>query len=132
MELLSNPSPVSSVTFLNLVRELKGKSLTDRERIVYGYHFISNEDYENGYKLLGQVTQEYFEVGLFKDLSRALLCHTVGEMFADVSMQREAEFYLVIYRLTRMILTLRPEAIWTIQFFQLKETLFKGFDLSGA
>lgn len=110
---------------ISQLRKVK-RSLTDHEKIVYGYHAFEEGDPAEAIRLLSSVSQAYFMNGFHKDISRALLCQITFKTTNHPDHGKESEFYLVIYRLTKHIVSNKIHFNGSGHFFQLKDELFKG------
>lgn len=105
----------------------KRSSFTDKEKLVYGYHYLDQGRLDDAKKLLGQISSGYMATTLYKDLSRALLCWATYKHTGNESHRKESEFYLVVYRLTKLVLKDNVMFKNSGHFHDLKETLFKDF-----
>lgn len=104
-------------------------SLSDKDKLVYAYHAFEKNDNEQAFKLLNAISQSYYLTQFYKDLSRALLCHSVAKLTNDPDQGKESEFYLIVYRLTKRIVATNIIFKGSGYFHILKEELFKGFNL---
>src|SRR5579864_7044626 len=81
--------------------------LPDREKIVLAYHVFCHNDFKEGQNILGSVDQGYYLIQFHKDIARSLLCWATLKSIHDAdkaeSMRKESEFYLVVYKLTKII-----------------------------
>jgi hypothetical protein len=109
----------------------RGK-ISNRERIVYSYHSAVEGNWGETKALLSKVSDEYLESELYQDLSRALLCWITQHMTGTVynhEMQKEAEFYQVVYNLTKMVVEKKPIGPEYQIFYHLIGTLFRDFSI---
>lgn len=115
------------VPILLFKKKIHGE-LTDREKLIYGYHLLEDKDEIGAAKLFGSLSPGYMATNFYKDLSRALLCWATLQTTNNEDMRKESEFYLIVYRLARKInhegLVFRNSGY----FNELKDTLFKGFN----
>src|SRR5690242_15490626 len=51
----------------------KKLNITDRDLVVYAYHFVRLEHPLLAQKYLNQISLDYFDIGVYKDMSRALI-----------------------------------------------------------
>lgn len=103
--------------------------MTDHMKIVYAYHSFEENDPAEAFKLLDSVTQTYYVVQFHKDIARALLCHQIGKTHPDEAIKKEAEFYILVYRLTKKIVTSGLRFDRCQYFYDLRSELFKDFQL---
>lgn len=105
------------------------KNLSDKDKIVYGYHLLESGDVAEAKRVLGSVTQTYFMVNLYRDISRALLCWITYKSTNSLQHYKEAEFYLVIYKLTKKVVSENLMFKNSTQFDELLNVLFKDFSI---
>lgn len=105
----------------------KRTNLTDKEKLVLGYHLLENNKEDEAKKILGQVSSGYMATTFHKDISRALLCWSVCKKTENEEHRKESEFYLIIYRLTKRVSSTNLMFKNSGHFVDLKDTLFKGF-----
>jgi hypothetical protein len=117
----------NEIVNLGLFKQFKKNQLTDYGKIVYGYHLLRERRVLDAQKLLGSVSTSYYTMDLHKDIARALLCWATYQNTQDESLRKESEFYIVVYKLTKMITT--EGLLFTNSgfFHDLKNGLFKGF-----
>jgi hypothetical protein len=94
---------MDEITNLNIFRKFKKNQLSDKEKIVYGYHFIEDRNIDQAKSLLSSVSQHYYMAGIYKDLTRALVCYLAYKYSSNPVHSQESEFYLVVYKLTQRI-----------------------------
>ncbi len=109
------------------IKRLKTNQITDKEKIVYAYHYFESGNDFDAKKLLNSVSGPYYDGGLFKDISRALLCQTTVRTTGNADHGKESEFYLVVYRLTKHIIDNKLNFTKSSHFYLLKDQLFKDF-----
>lgn len=109
-------------------RKSKSK-MTDKEKLVYGYHYFQDQNTEDAIDLLSSIDRQYFITGLHKDVSRALLCQLTYKTTQNSDHGKEAEFYLIVYNLTKIITSGNMTFNNSGHFFVLKDELFKDFQL---
>lgn len=114
---------------LDLFRKRKKYGLTDRDKIVFAYHFFEDKKYDEAKKLLGEISGGYFTTGFYKDIARALLCWATMKYNNDSKCQKESEFYVVVYRLTRKVIGEKLIFKNSGYFTDLKNELFKDFNI---
>lgn len=113
-----------------LLNHKKRKNIiTDRERVVFGYHYFEQNNQDEAVKILSEVTPGYYQSQFHKDISRALLCHATIKSTNDPKLGKESEFYLVVYRLTKHVTSRKLTFNQSGHFYQLKDELFKDFGL---
>ena len=117
----------NEIVDFDLFKQAKKNQLTDHGKIVYGYHLLNQRKIEEGKKILGTVSTHYYTTELYKDLSRALLCWSTYQNTKDENHRKESEFYLVVYRLTKIVIGQNLLFTNSGFFHDLKNGLFKGF-----
>lgn len=117
----------NEVVDLGLFKQVKKNQLSDHGKIVCGYHLLSQDNFEEGIKVLGSVSTHYYTTELYKDLSRALLCWSTCQNSGNEDHRKESEFYLVVYRLTKMVVGHNLLFTNSGFFHDLINGLFKGF-----
>lgn len=100
-------------------------SLTDKERVVYAYHYFERNNESEAKKLLSEISKHYYDSTFHKDISRALLCHLTYPTTQNPVHGKESEFYLVVYRLTKFIVENKIHFNGSGYFVQLRDELFK-------
>jgi hypothetical protein len=100
--------------------------LSDHERIVFAYHYFEQGTPDKAKELLSQVNSLYYQSQFHKEIARALLCHATYAHTQDPILGKESEFYLVVYRLTKLITEKKLHFIGSGHFYQLRDELFKG------
>lgn len=108
-------------------RRLKHQKLSDKEKIIYSYHLLSDCFVDDAIDLLKLVSKDYYEKDLHKDISRALLCYATKASSQNIQHGKESEFYLVVYRLVKMISEQKLYFKNSEYFVMLKDQLFKDF-----
>ncbi len=114
---------------MEYIRKQKTNKLSNKEKVVFAYHCVQNEEIDKAIKLLTSVDQNYYIVEFHKDISRALLCHATCKNTDSIELYRESEFYLVVYRLVKFITESKVLFSKSGYFSELRDTLFKGFPL---
>jgi hypothetical protein len=111
-----------------MMAHMKNKNkMSDRDRVVYAHHYFQNGNTDGAMKLLGDVHSLYYQSQMYKDISRALLCHATYKTTNDPGLGKESEFYLIIYYLTRHITENKLHFTGSGHFYQMRDELFKGF-----
>jgi hypothetical protein len=100
--------------------------ITDYERIVFAYHYFEQNNPDEAKELLSKVHTLYYQSQLHKDISRALLAHATYASTQDPGLGKESEFYLIVYRLTKIITENKLHFTGSGNFYQLRDELFKG------
>lgn len=122
----------NNILDISMSRKKKNR-LPDREKIVLAYHAFEHDDPKEGQNLLASVDQGYYVVQFHKDISRALLCWSTFKSIQDATqsenMRKESEFYLIVYRLTKIIVGNRLNFPKSGNFTELTSTLFRDFAL---
>lgn len=121
--------PVSqdnNVFMFELKKKSKSNQLTNRDKVVFGYHYFEQNNPEEAIHTLNIVESAYWITQFHKDISRALLCGATFNTTQDPSMGKESEFYIVVYRLTKHIVTNKIHFTGSGHFYQLRDELFKG------
>lgn len=118
--------PMSQDNKVFILGHAKKKNiLTDMERLVFAYHYLESGNESEAKKLLSEVSKRYYDSTMHKDVSRALLCLETCRTTRHQPHAKEAEFYLVIYRLTKYITENKIHFNGSGYFVQLKDELFK-------
>lgn len=104
----------------------KHKILTDHQRVVFGFHYLEDGNVEEALSTLGQVNQSYWTGQFHKDIARALLCHLTYPNTGNPQHGEESEFYLVVYKLTKLIIEGNIHFNGSGNIRLLKDELFKG------
>lgn len=107
----------------------KKNQLSDHEKIVFAHHYLEQNNQAEGTKLLSSINPSYFHSQFHKDVARALLCHATHKNTQDPKHGKESEFYLVVFKLTRHIVSHKIHFTGSGHFYQLKDELFKDFTL---
>lgn len=109
-----------------LKRKLKHNQLTSRDKVIFAYHYLVQSNFEETIKTLNMIDSAYWVTQFHKDIARALLCVSTYASTQDPGLGKESEFYLVVYRLTKMIIDNKLHFTGSGHFYQLKDELFKG------
>lgn len=117
----------NKVVLLQHRAKLRKNDLSDHEKVVFAYHYFEQNNHDEAVKLLSSVSGHYYESGLHKDISRALLCHATYASTQNPAHGKESEFYLVVYRLVRHITHNKIHFTNSGHFYLLKDYLFKDF-----
>lgn len=120
--------PVSrdnNIVLIDHKKKQKLNKLTDRERIVYGYHYFEGGNHQEATSILGQVNQAYWTGQFHKDIARALLCQATYATTQHPGHGKESEFYVVVYRLTRHVTSNKIHFNGSGNLYLLKDELFK-------
>lgn len=115
-----------AVPMLLFKKKIHGE-LSDREKLIYGYHLLEDKDEMGAAKLFGSLSPGYMVTTFYKDLSRALLCWATLQSHNNEDMRKESEFYLIVYRLTKKVAAEGLVFKNSGYFMELKDTLFKGY-----
>lgn len=79
----------------------KKPDLVDRDLVVFAYHFMRLEHPLLAQKHLNMLNANYFDSGVYKDLSKALLAWSVSQanpLFKNQKNQATYEFFVVLKR----------------------------------
>lgn len=117
----------NDIVDLDLFKKFKKNQLTDHGKIVYAYHLIQEEKIEEARKVLSSVSVQYYTTEMYRDLSRALLCWATYKNNSDLNLYRESEFFLVVSKLTKAVISKNLIFQNSGYFHDLKNGLFKGF-----
>lgn len=109
---------------MNLSKKKKFK-LPDREKVIAAYHLFESAQDEEAMELLSTVDQHYYLFQFHRDISRALLCWAIRASTQRLDHQKESEFYLIVYRLTKLITNRKLNFPKSGNFAELLDTLFK-------
>jgi hypothetical protein len=121
----------NKVVQLLLIKKRKNNDLSDKEKLVFSYHYFDLGNEEAAIKLLCTVGQVYYMNQFHKDISRALLCQATYKTTQDYNLGKESEFYIIVYKLVVIITSKKLVFTGSGHFYQLKDELFQGF-LDGA
>lgn len=116
----------NNIVMFELKRKLKHNQLSNRDKIIFAYHYFDQNDVNSAVNTLNTVDGAYWITHFHKDISRALLCIPTYQSTQDPSIGKESEFYLIIYRLTKRITDGKIHFTGSGHFYQLKDELFKG------
>lgn len=94
--------PVQPVR-LDLFKKMKKNSLTDKEKIVVGFHLFEEGNTVKAIEILASISQTYMNTGLYRDIAKAAVCQLAYQFSQNPKHSEEAEFYLVVYRMTTAI-----------------------------
>lgn len=113
------------------IRQFRPKEpdMSDKDRIIYAYHAFQEGNGDKGRSLLNSVSTTYYITKFHKDISRALLARLIYPKTKDEFLQKEAEFYIVVYRLAKKIVGENISFQKAQYFHELRNELFKGFTL---
>lgn len=106
-------------------KKQKNGKLTDRERVVYAYHYFERGNSSEALATLCQVNQSYWTGQFHKDISRALLCQATYATTQHPGHGKESEFYVVVYRLTKYVTSNKIHFDGSGNLYLLKDELFK-------
>jgi hypothetical protein len=120
-------SQENEIVDLDLFKKFKKNQLSDHGKIVYGYHLLRERKVIEAKKVLASVSVHYYSVDIHKDIARALLCWATYMQNQDPNLGKESEFYTVMAKLTRMVVTENLLFTNSGYFHELSVTLFKGF-----
>lgn len=76
-------------------------NLTDRDKVVYAYHFLRLGNFILAQKYLNRLDSGYFDSGIFKDLFKAVLAWTVtrdNPALKTEASTKLSEYFLVVKR----------------------------------
>ncbi len=111
----------------------KKNRLPDREKVILAYHAFKHGDIKEGQDLLTSVDAHYYLIQFHKDISRALLCWaTLKSVYDDKqseNLRKESEFYLIVYNVTKTIVSKKLNFPKSGNFIELTSTLFLDFSL---
>lgn len=105
----------------------KATAATDRELVVYSYHFTRLGQYLLAQKYLNRLSTDYFDIDVYKDLSKALLAWSVvksDESQDSQPVRATYEYFIILKRAIEMF----EEVNFTTKpaFYRFKKT-FKEF-----
>lgn len=118
-------SRTNNLILLDYKKKEKAKQLSDRDRICFAWHYISEGELDRAIKIMAPIQDYYWATQIHKDIGRALLCHEAYKSTRDSNMGKESEFYIVIYRLTKYISDTKVQFKNASQFWLLRDQLFK-------
>lgn len=91
---------------VQLELELRKKhDATDRDLVVYAYHFVRLGHLLLAQKYLNRLSTDYFDVNVYKDLSKALLAWSVvkaDEKQDSRHVQATYEYFIILKRVLEM------------------------------
>lgn len=88
---------------------------TNRDHFVYAYHFVRLGHLLLAQKYLNRLSHDYFDSGIYKDLTQALLAWSVSRINQNyVSDPSKYEFFLVVKRSFEMLdeVTFETKPAW--------------------
>lgn len=109
------------------IKKSNNNDLSNKEKLVFAYHYFDQGNDEAAIKLLCTVGQAYYVTQFHKDISRALLCQATYKTTQDYNIGKESEFYIIVYRLVVTITSKKLVFTGSGHYYQLKDELFKGF-----
>lgn len=86
-----------------LRNDISAKSwVTFKERLVFGYHFMSLNSPEEASKMVNTIPAQYWQTGIFMDLYRSVMAELMFKI-EEHDFAREFEYFVVVKRMTVMM-----------------------------